>query len=120
MYVPDDELISQCQHFSKILLGFDIWGKYNVWPVLDIMHKALINLMNNKPLGVMNLNPSNIENDNNFWESNFSNGKEYPLDQILSFQEVRILWNQMSNLGKVYEDLCREWNLPTMLGVMTN
>lgn len=120
MYVSENDLILQCKHFSEILLSLDIWGKYNVWPVLDVMHKALENLIHDKPLGLMKSNKCIVDNDNGLWETNFSNGMEYKMSDTLKFMEIRALWQQLSTLGKVYEDLCREWYLPTMLGTMTN
>ena len=45
---------------------------------------------------------------------------EYTLDEVLLFQEIRALWHQLSNLGAIYEEVCREWFLPTYLGAVTS
>lgn len=34
--------------------------------------------------------------------------------------KVIILWHQLTNLGTMYEDLCREWYLPKIIGLMTS
>lgn len=33
---------------------------------------------------------------------------------------VIVLWHQLTNLGTMYEDICREWFLPKMISLMTS
>ena len=33
---------------------------------------------------------------------------------------ISSLWDLLVNLGRMYEELCREWFLPTYLGDLTN
>jgi hypothetical protein len=34
--------------------------------------------------------------------------------------KVIVLWHQLSNLGTMYEDICREWYLPKIISLMTS
>ncbi len=41
------------------------------------------------------------------------------VDWINVKDRVIILWHQLTNLGTMYEDICREWFLPKMISLMT-
>ncbi|TCZ68341.1 DUF4365 domain-containing protein [Flaviaesturariibacter aridisoli] len=45
-------------------------------------------------------------------------------DEKSNWNEVKnrvlILWHQLTNLGTMYEDLCREWFLPKLISLMTS
>ena len=49
------------------------------------------------------------------WESDHSAGRTYSYREIAQLGEVRQLWNGMKNMYNVYEEICREWYLPTMI-----
>ena len=36
------------------------------------------------------------------------------------FMQIRTLWGQLINIGDMYEDVCREWKIPTPIGVLTH
>lgn len=46
------------------------------------------------------------------------------LNDSHDFKEIRdkviVLWHQLTNLGTMYEDLCREWFLPKMISLLTS
>lgn len=42
------------------------------------------------------------------------------VDWIIVKDKVIVLWHQLTNLGTMYEDICREWFLPKMISLMTS
>lgn len=50
--------------------------------------------------------------------------KQYLLGQDIVWEIARekliIIWHRLTNLGNIYEDLCREWFLPKMISLMTS
>ena len=43
-----------------------------------------------------------------------------PKAPIALMLAISTLWNQLANLGRIYEEMCREWFLPTYLGDLNN
>ena len=118
-YIDDQRLIQQCQYFAKILLNFDIWKQHNYWPILTKIHDHLTNLVEKgAPAYFSNNENAAIDDSGKIWETNTSEGELYTQKEVLQKFEIRALWDSLRNLGAVYEDCCREWFLPTMLGTM--
>ncbi|WP_420583250.1 DUF4365 domain-containing protein [Reichenbachiella sp.] len=88
-----DEIITQLLYFISQIEEIDIW-KHNEWAVLPQAHKDLLSI---KSL----LLQEDIELD-------------------LIKDKVIVLWHQLTNLGTMYEDLCREWYLPKLIGLLTS
>lgn len=42
------------------------------------------------------------------------------VDWITAKDKVIVLWHQLTNLGTMYEDICREWFLPKMISLLTS
>ena len=53
------------------------------------------------------------------WETGYSN-------KLVSFAEaqkmngIRMLWDKLNLMGKIFEDISKEWLLPTFLGIETS
>lgn len=80
-------------HLINTLKRFDFWETTEMWSIIEPMYKAMLDI------------EKNLESNNN---------SEYLEFSILSF------WRQLVNLGNIYEDICREWFLPTYLGILTS
>jgi hypothetical protein len=52
------------------------------------------------------------------WEN--AEGDIFTLSETLDIHEIRSLWIRLDNLGRVYEEICREWFLPTYLGAASS
>ena len=44
-------------------------------------------------------------------------GKPCTYREWFLYTDLRHLWSNLANLGNIYEEICREWYLPTWLGV---
>ncbi len=82
--------------------------------------KALIKDGNPRLFGDPRL-PEKRESQKRFWSGpGGRDDKLYTQAEILRLMEIRTLWNQLSNIGRIHEEICREWFLPSSLGVMTS
>lgn len=50
--------------------------------------------------------------------------KNYLQSKDVVWEQVRekliVCWHRLTNLGTMYEDLCREWFLPKMISLLTS
>lgn len=122
-YVLDEDLIKKSIFFAKILLRYDFWTSKEAWAPIKIAHKHLKNLVDHSCPDIFesNLFLETERSDNSeMWTSAHSGNKEYSGKEMYVFMQIRTLWNQLVNLGDIYEDVCREWKIPTYLGVLTS
>ncbi|WP_299158318.1 DUF4365 domain-containing protein [uncultured Tenacibaculum sp.] len=113
-YCSEKILIERCKYYISILLRFDVWEN-NYWPIIDHFKQMLIKIKETDeiPIGyVEGFVPDNKEKE---WEYG-PNGNLYTQKEVLNFQHIHSLWNQMDNMKNVYETMCREWFLPEYNG----
>lgn len=89
----EDEIKTQLLYFIFQIEDLDVW-QHNEWPVLP---QAKIDLDVVKNL---------LEEDEVDWKT--------------AKDKVIVLWHQLTNLGTMYEDICREWFLPKIISLMTS
>jgi hypothetical protein len=120
-YVDNEELPRLASHFSQILLRFDFWKACEWWKLIAYLHQSLLTFSKSGSPGLMRLNAtatSNLELDEPSWTDGYSGYREYSRRELMRFQEIRQLWDQLANVGNVFEEICREWFLPTSIGLM--
>jgi len=88
-----DEIKAILLYFISQIEDLDIWT-HTQWLVLPEAKKDLLQI---KQL---------LKDDKSDWD-NIKNS-------------VIVLWHQLTNLGTMYEDICREWFLPKMISLMTS
>jgi hypothetical protein len=122
-YVDDDNLLATCQRFARFLLRSDVWHTCKSWLPIAMAHhnlKALIKDGNPRLFGDPRP-PEKRGSQERLWSRyGGSDDHLYTQAEILRLMEIRTLWNQLSNIGRIHEEICREWFLPTSLGVMTS
>jgi len=91
-YEPN-EIKTQLLYFISQIDSLDIW-QHSDWEVLP---KALEDLTAVKKL---------LESEEVDWTTVKS--------------KVIVLWHQFTNLGSIYEEVCREWFLPKIISLMTS
>ncbi len=119
-YVRDKALLDQCRHFAKILLHMDIRESAQVWPPLGMLYDELDMLASKGTVGKYLRVKPEIENVTLYERdpSEYENpGETYSAKEWSLIEYTRLLWDQLANLGRMYEDICREWYLPTWFGI---
>ena len=113
-YVGDNSLIDQCKYFAEILLRFDIWDHSELWPLLDHYKQRLkrfVDIDHSKMFKDFEKNEKKV-----WWEPGY-----HPQDifctksEMVYYMELRGLWEEMNKLYNVYEEICREWFIPTII-----
>ncbi len=117
-YLDNERMLNLYPHFINILLRFDVWGIGNEWHIMEIYRKKLLLF---KEMGCTRDSyfaniPENIRNIEG-WEMDGSD-VVYSLEQVAVFWQVRNLWKDLDNLRNVFEEVCREWFLPTYVGLL--
>lgn len=98
-------------HFINIIKKYDFWTKTAMWsPILE-MYNELKSIENY----FISLNETNnksvFETDLENEKSDLFNLPEKEFLQMKVFPE----WDRLCNLSNMFEELCREWFLPTFL-----
>jgi hypothetical protein len=121
-YVDNEQLLHQAAYFARVLLRYDFWSSCEWWRMIAHLHQALVRFSETGFPGLMKVIPENAPTDidERCWTDGFSGNKEYSQRELLRLQELRQLWDQLANAGNVYEEICREWFLPTPIGQMTS
>lgn len=88
-----EEVKTQLLYFISQIDELDIW-EHNEWIVLPEAKKDILII------------------------------KDLLIKDEIEWNEIKnkviILWHQLTNLGTMYEDICREWYLPKIIGLMTS
>jgi|SRR5450432_207768 len=87
------DVLEQVQFFIEQIKDLDIW-EYAGWLVLPDAKAEIFKL------------------------KSFMQKKNYDVD--IAIEKVIVCWHRLTNLGTMYEDLCREWFLPKMIGLLTS
>lgn len=90
---PIDEIATMLLYFITQIEDLDIWT-HSGWAVLPEAKKDLMKIK------------LALQGNNGDWES--------------LKEKIIVLWHQLTNLGTMYEDICREWFLPKTISLMTS
>jgi len=118
----NDQLLQQAEYFARVLLRYDFWNSCDWWEPIALYYKSLVLFSKTGSPGLMTENQQDRlyeRKEAPQWSDGWSGNSEYTLDQIRSFQEIRLLWDHLENIGNIYEEICREWFLPTPIGLIT-
>lgn len=123
-YIGYETLLEQSIYFGNILLRMGAWEAKSIWSILDGYYEQWVNLKENgytegdeKMLRDRFKELSDEEWEEVIWETNQSYGV-YSRHDIERYKPIKMLWVRMDNLGCIYEDICKEWFLPTYLGLV--
>jgi len=89
----NDEIKTMLLYFISQIEDLDIWS-HTEWVVLP---EAKIELLKIRLL---------LQNDKGEWNK--------VKDKVI------VLWHQLTNIGTMYEDICREWFLPKIISLLTS
>ena len=87
-----DSLVNLVLHFIERLKSLDIWDSTVKWPALEERKRELMSL-----------------------EHEF---KKINGNKLKALHESRVTWLNLGNLSCVYEEICREWYLPTYFSAL--
>jgi hypothetical protein len=103
------ELTSMANHFASRIANYDFWDDTEIWSVIKVYDLALRRFIATGDPGLV----ATVGGS----ESKESHDTE--LAEFLHRNRTLQLWKALSLLSRVYEDVCREWYLPTALGYLS-
>jgi hypothetical protein len=121
-YTNNVHLKEAATHFANILLRYDFWKSCEVWFPIGHTYQGLEKLLRDGTPGIQHTAEDvahRSAQEGTAWTD--ERGDEaYTLMELPALQEIRTLWHQLANLGRMSEEICREWFLPTYLGVTSS
>ncbi|WP_242300178.1 DUF4365 domain-containing protein [Bacillus cereus group sp. BfR-BA-01448] len=107
------QYLNKVLHFLSIIKRYDIWFAGEIWGILNQVFESLEKL-EQKIIATVYLINEKIEvaDTKTILEIN----PDFLWTPPLIIIEIRTLWDRLVNLSEMYEEICREWHLPTFLG----
>jgi len=108
------ELMRLARHFASLLLKYDFWDDTPFWRIIPYYGVALKRFLAEGSPRLISVNEEGLRQA--------SDGNEefrQELMALLAEQDVPELWRCLAILPRNYEEVCREWFLPTSLGLLT-
>lgn len=111
------DLLHLANHFLGAILAYDFWKTTHAWPAVELTHRCVeaTATMIAQAIAGDSLDSILAHRLENVQISDESK------DDVLRFlfaSDIRSTFDKLANLGNMFEELCREWFLPTYLGML--
>lgn len=123
-YCSEHLLEERIIHFIKILMRLDAWSATDYFPIMKSLKEDIEYYLNNNITKeaeqiIECLSVQGKDVDEEIWENSYCAGyvSLRKSQQIISLIS---LWDKLTNLGDLFEDICKEYFLPTSLNIMMN
>jgi hypothetical protein len=112
--------LSTILHFLQIVKSYDFWQTTWAWPALELawlrvqqLDTQLHRLCSGEP-------PTSIINIGNepYSPEGITEDRSSFLSESVLLGSIQATWSTLANLGNMFEEICREWYLPTHLGAL--
>lgn len=100
------------KHCAGILLGYDFWDSTPMWEILAYYSAMLRRFVKTGSPGLTQVDQGEVDR----YVQDDPERKRTVLSWMAS-QEINRLWYGLTVLPRNYEEVCREWYLPTGLGL---
>ncbi|CAO3460754.1 hypothetical protein [Azospirillum argentinense] len=109
-----DRSPARVRHFLEIIRLYDIWDIKGTWLAMFLMKAPIDKLYEDVCSGRYEAAMNKFEPpDYHYYDGVFD---EQGHKDVMMFQQVEIVWDQLCNLSRMYEEVVREWFLPTAMG----
>ena len=93
--MPPEKVIAMIRTFASVSLRLDIWKGQEFWKPMAWSHRDLADILENIESGL---------------------GIDH-VDGLLEYCDIHV-WHRLANLSSMYEELVREWFMPTSLSAL--
>jgi hypothetical protein len=112
-YAADrEDLTRLAKHFASLLVNYDFWEDTPMWGIISYYGKALRRFLAEGSPRLTQVNEEGLAQ-----ASHGSEEARREMTAYLADQEISNLWRCLAILPRNYEEVCREWFLPTSLGL---
>jgi hypothetical protein len=112
-YIDILQYLHKTLHFISIIKRYDIWLAGEIWGVLTFIYDSLEKLEKRITEIVYCLEEKIKDGD---IETIPELIQDFQWTPPLIINDIKSFWDKLVNLSDTYEEICREWNLPTFLG----
>lgn len=113
---PSPDALPMARYFAERIAAYDFWDGTEMWRMIPYYGAAVRQFLETGNPGLMKIDEERITRE-------FAKGDEKVAQEFigqLRRSEVPELWRLLSVLPRNYEDVCREWFLPTALGMVAS
>jgi hypothetical protein len=103
--------IPMAQYFARRLVKYDFWDDTPAWGLISYYGAAVRRFLETGSPGLMQINEAAV-----FEMAEGNQEVKRRIEDDLRHDEILQLWRLLTVLPRNYEDVCREWFLPTSLG----
>lgn len=123
-YIMDEDLPKDIIHFANIIRRSDAWSASEYFYALKNLEKQIDYLLENgttkeEENSITLLKKRGCNLDERCWETNYS-WRDLSAREVEKSNNLRKLWENICSCSYIFEDVAKEWYLPTYLEVSTN
>lgn len=100
------------RYFARLIVQYDFWDDTEMWPIISHYGEALRSFVKTGVAGLLKINTDGVDS-----ASHGVGIAAKELVESLRDHEVVALWRGLAALTRNYEEICKEWFLPTSLGL---
>ena len=118
--LDDPDLLHLANHFLGTVLAYDFWKTTHAWPAVAFAHMRAEATATMVAQAIAGDSLDSILAHRSELADVSSSGK--PKDDALRSlltSDIRSTFDELANLGNMFEEICREWFLPTHFGLST-
>jgi len=113
--LAESDLIGLASHFLNLSSAYDFWQTTHAWPSVGLTYLHVVSLANVIERVRSGESPGTIFLSQLNGVPITSEAKP-ELARFLLTSKIAATFDLLANLGNMFEELCREWHLPTYLG----
>jgi len=120
-YVSQHEISRYIDHFIRIISKFDVWDEPTFVPYMKETKAEIEYYLNHgiteyEEKLVKSMEKRGEDVDAEKWEASYCDpNRDVSFREAQRVQGLHRLWDNLSNLGNIFEDMCKEAFLPTAL-----
>lgn len=109
------DALRMAQYFASRIAGYDFWDDTEMWGLIKYYGDAIKRFLATGDPGLMKYAAATLQ-----VAAACDSERAREIEKDMRQQEVLQLWRLLAALPRVYEDVLREWFLPTGLGCMSS
>src|SRR5205807_2156153 len=123
-----DDVVAACRlvrHFLDQVLHYDFWRRETPWqPIVaaygELRHLDRVWLAWKDPYTTKDVPVTQYGTEGDLWGNSRAQFEEIEKERRpqLALERALSVWQRLSNLANMYEELVREWHLPTYLATL--
>jgi len=121
-HAPPDDLrsgssVGTISVFLELVKGYDFWQTTYAWPAIELMWMEVLAFESRFLRFKRGEDPATIFGPA-LRKASLSEASLGELATFMLLSDIRSTWSGLANLGNMFEEICREWYLPTRLGAL--